>query len=136
MMGIALARCEVPDELVDRLSNRVTHRGDGEPEVQFLYRQRPRVLPVWHYGRLVIMPWAGWCPLEELESRAWSERRPKQADIPATYCVDRGIWYQVKEGIRGVIVQNQVYPITQPASHYYRVMTRSERMPLLIGESF
>jgi hypothetical protein len=26
-----------------------------------------------------------------------------------------------------------VYMLTEPASHYYNVMTRSDRMPVLIG---
>jgi hypothetical protein len=27
-----------------------------------------------------------------------------------------------------------VYPIVEPATHYYEVMTRSEWMPVLVGE--
>ena len=49
--------------------------------------------------------------------------------------VDRGVWYQVKEGIKCVVVQNHVYMLTEPATHYYRIMTRSNRMPILIGQT-
>jgi hypothetical protein len=28
----------------------------------------------------------------------------------------------------------RAYPIVAPANHYYRVMTRSDRMPCLVGE--
>jgi hypothetical protein len=29
-----------------------------------------------------------------------------------------------------------VYLLCEPASHYFRVMTRSDRMPVLIGERY
>jgi hypothetical protein len=29
-----------------------------------------------------------------------------------------------------------VYMLCEPASHYFRVMTRSERMPVLVGERY
>ncbi|MCA9073658.1 MAG: hypothetical protein KDA93_01395 [Planctomycetaceae bacterium] len=138
MQGVSLNRWDIPDELIEqyRLSERITRRDNGPLEVQFLYRKRPRLLPVWYGGSLVLMPWLGWCPLEELEAGVWKEKHPKRVDIPATYCIDRGIWYQINEGVQGVIVRRQVYPITIPSSNYYRVMTRSQRMPLLIGEQF
>ena len=42
-------------------------------------------------------------------------------------------------GVRGVLVRDEgarerVYLVCEPASHYYRVMTRSDWMPVLIGE--
>jgi len=41
--------------------------------------------------------------------------------------------------MEGILVYDEqskphVYMLTQPASHYYQVMTRHERMPVLIGE--
>jgi hypothetical protein len=44
-------------------------------------------------------------------------------------------------GIRGFLVQDEagldvVYMLCEPASHYFRVMTRSDRMPVLIGERY
>jgi hypothetical protein len=60
-------------------------------------------------------------------------------DIPATLGLDRGIWFQIKEGVRGILVRDEtsrqhVYMLTEPASHYYNVMTRHNRMPVFIGE--
>jgi hypothetical protein len=42
-------------------------------------------------------------------------------------------------GLRAVVVRDErgapaVYPLVEPASHYYRVMTRSAWMPALVGE--
>jgi hypothetical protein len=53
--------------------------------------------------------------------------------------LDRGVWLRVREGIRGVVVRDDrghavVYVLVEPATHYYRVMTRSEWMPSLVGE--
>jgi hypothetical protein len=58
---------------------------------------------------------------------------------PACFGFDKGIWFQIREGVRGILVRDEagrphVYLLTKPASHYYHVMTRQERMPVLIGE--
>ena len=60
-------------------------------------------------------------------------------EIPATFGLERGRWFRVTQGIRGLLVpdergNNVVYMICEPASHYYQVMTRSDRMPVLIKE--
>jgi hypothetical protein len=59
--------------------------------------------------------------------------------IPATMGLEKGVWFRVREGIRGLLVRDErgaeaAYMLCEPASHYFRVMTRSERMPVLIGE--
>jgi hypothetical protein len=53
--------------------------------------------------------------------------------------VDRGVWFAIREGVRGVVVRDEkgrdvVYDLVEPASHYYQVMTRSVWMPVLVGE--
>ncbi len=60
-------------------------------------------------------------------------------DIPATLGFERGVWFRVRQGIRGLLVPDEqgvavAYMVCEPASHYYRVMTRSDRMPVLIEE--
>ena len=61
-------------------------------------------------------------------------------DIPASFGLDRrGVWYLIEQGIRGLLVPDErgnavVYMICEPASHYYRVMTGSARMPVLIDQ--
>lgn len=59
--------------------------------------------------------------------------------LPALFGLDSGIWYHIQEGIKGILVRDEhgrphVYMLTQPASHYYQVMTRNQRMPVMIGE--
>jgi hypothetical protein len=59
---------------------------------------------------------------------------------PASLGLDRGVWFRVREGARGVAVRGErgppvVYLLVGPASHYYAVMTRgSAWMPSLVGE--
>jgi hypothetical protein len=60
-------------------------------------------------------------------------------DVPAALAFDGGVWYAVRQGLRGVLVQDErgearVYLICEPASHSYGIMTHSAWMPVLIGE--
>jgi hypothetical protein len=49
------------------------------------------------------------------------------------------VWFTIHQGIRGLLVPDEkrvavVYMICEPASHYYRIMTRSDRMPIFIDQ--
>jgi hypothetical protein len=65
--------------------------------------------------------------------------RAEAVDVPAALAFDGGVWYAVRQGVRGVLGPDEggealVYVVCEPASHYYAVMTRSAWMPVLIGE--
>jgi hypothetical protein len=151
-VGIALAWSELPTELIGRhgLEHRAHARG-GEREVQFLYRHRRPRLPVWRDGRLQVVRWgngrgqsrvlppSGWTWRETIESGAWRGLDAVPVDIPASLGLDHGVWFRIRQGIRGLLVPDEdgkavVYMICEPASHYFQIMTRSTRMPLLIDE--
>jgi hypothetical protein len=150
--GIALAVSELPLELIEpfQLEKRTFDRG-GEKEVRFLFRAAERLLPVWHEGQLRLVRWGcrrgetkglpttGWTWLASVENGLWSGFEAALVDIPASMGLENGIWFRVRQGMRGVLVQDEsgepvVYMLCEPASHYYRIMTRSDRMPVLIGE--
>jgi hypothetical protein len=152
LTGVALALSELPRSLIDRhdLRRRVHDRG-GEPEVQFLLRDAERLLPVWHEGRLMLTYWG--CRRGEsrhLPCTAWTRRATVEAGtwvawgsapvlVPATLGLDRGVWYRVRQGVQGVLAEDEhgqarVYVVCEPASHYYHMMTRSDWMPVLVGE--
>ena len=150
--GIAISGRDLPVNLVEQhsLHDRVVVRQEGaEREFRFLYRDPRPLLPAWHGEHLCILTWGnrsrrsqlprtGWVRLEDLEAGHWSQMRPEVVDIPASFGLDKGVWFQVREGIRGILVldeQNQphIYMLTEPASHYYNVMTRHDRMPVFIG---
>jgi hypothetical protein len=150
--GVALAYSGLPVELIEQhgLQRRVHDRG-GEPEVRFLLADRERVLPVWLDGQLRIARWGNrrgqspglpctaWARLATLEAGGWAQMAPAEVVIPAALGLDRGVWFQIREGVRGLAVSDEhgqpvVYVLCEPASHYYAVMTRSDWMPLLVGE--
>lgn len=152
--GIALARCEIPESLIGRyrLQERIIRRADdSEGEFRFLLAERAPVLPVWLDNQFVILPWgnrdrharipvSGWCPREALEAGLWSHLRPREVFVPASFGWDRGVWYQIREGLQGILIrdrerQPRVYVLTQPATHYYEVMTRNNREPVMVGET-
>ena len=110
------------------------HDRDGQKERRFLHRDAERVLPLGYEGRLRLARWGGW-----VEEGKWAAREPEPVEIPATMGLEGGVWFKIQQGIRGVLVKDDggnaaVYVVCEPASHYYEVMTRSKRMPVLIDE--
>jgi hypothetical protein len=151
--GVALAMSELPMELIGRhgLRQRIRDRG-GEREVQFLFADAERLLPVWRNGQLQVLRWGNrrgesrhlpctaWTQLDTVKGGGWGAMHVEPVVIPATMGVDKGVWYRIRQGIRGLVVQDEhrcprVYVICEPSSHYYQIMTRgSPWMPLLIDE--
>jgi hypothetical protein len=150
--GIALAQTEIPVELAHRhgLLRRV-HRRGGEPEYQFHFRDRDPVLPVWWDGQLRIVRWGnagghsrflprtGWTWQETLDDGGWRNTDASLVRIPASLGLERGVWFRVREGMRGIVVTDEhggpvAYMVCEPSSHYFQVMTRCPRMPVLIDE--
>lgn len=148
--GIALAWSELPLSLLEThgLSERVYERG-GEKEVRFLWPARPTVLPVWIDGKVRVITWGnrdrtsplpqgGWTWEETIEAGGWSRSRAEPVDVPATFLFAGGVWTRVRHGVRGLAVETPsgsvVYLICRPSTRYYRIMTRCEFQPVLIGE--
>jgi hypothetical protein len=75
--------------------------------------------------------------VDELRATGPSARQ----DVKAIFRGKNGVWFQIRQGVRAVLVRDEArvaraYLICEPASYCYRVMTRSEWMPVLIGERF
>ena len=151
-VAIALALSELPLALIDEhgLDARVHERG-GEKEARFYWRARPSLLPVWWNGRLQVLRWGvrsrrekvlpptGWTWRETVVEGKWAAMEPESVLVPATYGLMNGVWYKVKEGVQGLVVRDAegvpaVYLLCEPATRYYRVMTRADWMPCLVGE--
>jgi hypothetical protein len=144
---------EFTDQLIEfhKLQDHVVTRNDGaEKEIRFQYRDKKALLPAWHGSVLDIYEWGnrdsktsklphtGWCRRESLEEGKWKWLKPELVDIPAAMICEKGVWLQVPEGIKGVMVLDEqkkphVYVLTEPASHYFEVATRHNRMPVMIG---
>jgi hypothetical protein len=150
--GISLSWRDFPECLIEeyRLRDRIVVRAEGADwEIRFLYRDPGPLLPVWHGRQLKVYTWGslntrsklprtGWTKLESLKTGLWEHLRPESVEIPATLGLDHGIWYQVQGAIQGLLLPDErgnphVYMVTEPASHYYNVITRSEWMPVFMG---
>lgn len=150
--GIAILRSQVPDEVMERyaLRSRVVTRGGEYSELHFMRNERKPLLPVFHGGQLKICEWgnrngrsklprSGWYSMEAIEAGTWRWLKPEQIEIPANYGFEKGVWYQIIQGVRGVLVYDEqakphAYLLTKPATHYYQIMTRCNRMPVLIEQ--
>jgi hypothetical protein len=153
-LGIAVAGSELPTELIGRYGlERRLHRRGGEVEYRFLFRDRRPCLPVWRDGQMQVVRWGnrraqsrvlprtGWTWLASIEQGRWQGSGAVPVDIPASYGLERrGVWFLIETGIRGLLVPDEqgwavCYMICRPASHYYRIMTGSDRMPVLIDQT-
>ena len=150
--GISILKARLTLELFERyeLASRVAARG-GEPELHFIYTDRVVALPVFRDGQIEIIEWGsrgnkasklprtGWCKTESLEAGKWQWLEPQRVEILADFGLEKGVWFQVVQGIHGVVVHDEqerphVYMLTKPASHYYEMMTKHNRMPVLIEQ--
>jgi hypothetical protein len=154
--AISILKSRINLELIEEynLHQRVHRRGDtAEEELVFDYADRANepALPVIHDGRLCIYPWGnragkieklpqtGWCRKESLEAGKWRWLSPEPVVIPAQFGCEKGVWFSIVEGLRGVAVaapdgQWHAFLLTQQASVYFQNMTRHDRMPMLLGE--
>jgi len=148
--GVSLALGEFPLAMhcEPEISRRI-HRRGGEAEVRFLYDDYDPILPVWKGGRLGLVRWGngrghsrclprtGWTWKETVEQGGWGGSTPALVRIAGSLGLEKGIWYRVRQGMHGILVADEqgrdvVYMICEPATHYYQVMTRSNRMPALL----
>jgi hypothetical protein len=137
MDGISLALSDVPLVLIEQYGlERLVHARGGERELWFLRRARPSLLPVWNDGQLAIANWGrrggGLAWQATVDSGMWVGA--ELVEIRASAGYDNGYWYRIRQGVRGLLVGHEAFLIVEPATHYYRVMTRMDRMPVLIGE--
>jgi hypothetical protein len=154
--AISILKSRINLELVEEygLTTRMRRRADdAEDEIVFDFADRGNEpqLPVFHDGQVLVCEWGnrggktpklpktGWCKKESLEAGKWRWLSPERVVIPAQYGLEKGIWFNITEGIEGIVVCDQserphVYMMTQPASTYFQNMTRHDRMPVLLGE--
>lgn len=154
MHGLSLSYRDLPDELISthQLESRViTQSENAEKEIRFLWREADPVLPCWLGEQLVILPWGnrskectlpktGWACIEDLERGLWRNRSPERVELPCSMALCNGVWFGIQEGIHGIAVTDEeetqrIYMLTEESTHYFHVMTRSERMPMLVNQT-
>jgi hypothetical protein len=149
--AVALPTSELSEDVIAAHPERIYTRDGADREFRFYLRAVPALLPVWWHGRLHVVRWgnrdrsdrrlppSAWTWRETVEAGKWSGIEPEPVDVPARYGYANGVWFNVREGFRGLLVQPPgrepvVYLLCEPATRYYEVMTRSEWMPVLINE--
>ena len=150
--GVALALDRVPKTLIDRhqLHTRIYERG-GQREVRFLLRAQDRILPVLFDGQIQFIRWGtrrnqsrhlpctAWAQMADVEAGRWADREVQEVIIPANRGLDNGVWFNVTEGIRGLVVRDEkdcrvVYVLVEEANRDYQTLSESNWMPVLVGE--
>jgi hypothetical protein len=152
--GVAIPWDDLPTCLLARpeVRRRRYRRGNARPEARFLFSDPDRLLPVLWQGQLRLLPWGArrgdksGLPCTSMVWKATLERgvlreaAPELAAVPASFALDCGVWFHVVQGIQALVVSGRqeqpvAYLLVEPASHYYRVMTRSKWMPCLVGQT-
>lgn len=153
--GISINKARIRQELYEEyeLQRKLHQRTrEAQEELHFMYTDPGVVLlPVEQDGQLVIMEWGnrqnkesklpktGWCRQESIEAGKWRWLRPEPCVIPADFGLEKGVWFTIDEGVRGVVVQDEkkrphVYMMTTAPSVYYQNMTKHDRMPVLVDQ--
>jgi hypothetical protein len=142
---VAVPLADFPPDMHESLRFRVYER-DGRREVRFDLRHGPRVLPVLHEGKLLLVRWGSesedrtelpytpWTWLASLEEGKWADWRPEEVTVPAAWACPGGVWYKVRS-LRALLVKDErgtavAYLLVRPADTPFRCMTHSDRMPV------
>jgi hypothetical protein len=85
------------------------------------------------------LPYGGWIALDHIAAGVLAGAAPEEVVIPANLGHEKGTWFVINEGIKGVVIESAggpvVYMLTEPASNYYRNMTeQSPMMPLFVDQ--
>lgn len=117
-------------------------------QIRMHVNQKGALLPIEHHGEHKLVAWGnqgedlpktGYCKLESLEDGKWQWLNPEPVRIIASFAWSKGVWFQVRQGIRGILVYDRAekphcFLLTQPATHYFKIMTGADRMPVLIDQ--
>jgi hypothetical protein len=83
-------------------------------------------------------PASGWAKRESYEAGIWHKYAPRLVTIPIFEGYEKGIWYGIDHGVRGLLVgagaERRVFMLTEAADAAYAQLTRHDRMPWLIDQ--
>jgi hypothetical protein len=107
----------------------VLHEGAGDGEELFLWGNRDKD---------VKLPQTGWAKRESIEEGKWAYLRPSPVVIPVTHGVEKGKWFVIENGIRGLLVARgglqRVYMLTEEADPEFVSVTGHPRKPVLVEQ--
>jgi putative SOS response-associated peptidase YedK len=103
----------------------------GDPELKLMrWGNRDKNKP---------LPQTGWARLESIEEGKWGYLKPKPAIIPVSHGVEKGKWFEINNGIAGLVVEKageeRIYMLTEAADDDFLSHTHHNRMPVLLNQS-
>ncbi|MFT3881016.1 MAG: hypothetical protein QM703_15310 [Gemmatales bacterium] len=152
--AIALSLRELPAHYHQHsaIRSRLMGRG-GDEEVQFFYDRKPYppLLPIiledqfrivrWgnRQRHSKVLPWTGRVEIQDVEQGCWQNIDAQEVVIVASAALHRGVWFPILQGIRGLFVIDEkkvptVFMLMGEPTDYYRIMTKSKTMPLLVDD--
>jgi hypothetical protein len=149
--AVALPFADLPDErLPFKLAARVHTHGDGTRTVRFKWIDPLPLLPVRWRGRVRLLEWGnrsgasklprtGWTWQSTIEAGGWRGLEVEPAEVACSHGYEKGVWFAVEHGIHALVAldeqeQPHAYIVCAPATRYYGVMIKSERMPVLVDQ--
>ncbi|MBD3360390.1 hypothetical protein GF366_01155 [Candidatus Peregrinibacteria bacterium] len=118
-------------------------------EIRVSFNSKSPLLPVHYRGKNIFLPWGNkgrffvpktyHCRLKSLKAGKWRYFNPEPVIIIVSFGLINGVWFQVRQGMKGIFIKDKpghkfCYIITRPSTHYFRVMTGSRRMPVLLNQ--
>lgn len=107
----------------------VTDGEEGPKEELLLWGNRDKGAP---------FPQTGWARQDSIEAGKWGYLHPDPVLIPVTHGVEKGKWFEIENGIKGVIAhrgeERRIYMLTEDADPEFLATTRHARMPVLEGQ--
>ena len=108
------------------------------------------ILPVVHNGVLALCRWgnrnetrayppSGWAKNESYAAGVWDRYEPTMVTIPLVAGYEKGVWYGIDHGVRGLVVgagaYQRVYMLTTAADAAYAQLTDHDSMQCLIDHT-
>lgn len=112
---------------------------DREPVLPVIEENKRARLVSWgNRDKNVNLPKTGWAKIESVTGGKWNYLHPKDIIIPAVKGYEKGKWFSIEKGIKGIKVSKdsieKVYMITKEASPEYAKNIKHNREPLLIEQ--
>lgn len=108
----------------------------GVPVLPVQHGSDPPCLMRWgNRNEVAGLPATGWVKHESLLAGKWQRYQPRMVTIPVLAGYEQGVWFGIEHGIRGVVVAERVFMLTEAADDAYWQMTHHQRQPCLIAQT-
>ena len=133
------------DELEHFYEKPELDRMERSGEVASFFWSKKPVLPVEDDGKVSLFEWGnrdkniklpqtGWARSESIDEGKWAHLDPKFVSIPAKRGYEKKVWFDIKKGIQGVVVEGndmrKAYIVTKEADPKYQKLTKHNRQPV------